>query len=427
MILISLDTVRADHLSLYGYGRETTPELEALADECLVFEQAYTTAPWTQPAHMSLFTGLYPMQHEVQGRDTALADAIPTLAERLREAGYRTAGFYSPGWIDERYGFGRGFDLFRPHEGGAQADRHLREWMEEQTGDEPFFLFLHVFDAHNEPLDVPGGLPYDAPGEFATTFLPDARERLAGISPKDLWTGAVEPTPEQLEAIVALYDGGLRYVDHLVGTWVAAWRRRGILDRALLIVTSDHGEPLGQRDGKLRGHGQMWEEGLHVPLVLRLPAGHPAAPPSIPAGGLRRTEPVSLVDVVPTVLEVLGLDPAPALPGRSLLGERAPPLALVAQHPSWSVARYGPYKYVVPARQRQSGREKIYHLERDRGEERPLEREGDAAVFERVRAELGPLLGRASPLFLPRAQVQRAAPLDAEGLARLRNLGYAGD
>ena len=335
VILISLDTVRADHLSLYGYGRETTPELEALADECLVFEQAYTTAPWTQPAHMSLFTGLYPMQHEVQGRDTALADAIPTLAERLREAGYRTAGFYSPGWIDERYGFGRGFDLFRPHEGGAQADRHLREWMEEQTGDEPFFLFLHVFDAHNEPL--------------------------------------------------------------------------------------------GQRDGKLRGHGQMWEEGLHVPLVLRLPAGHPAAPPSIPAGGLRRTEPVSLVDVVPTVLEVLGLDPAPALPGRSLLGERAPPLALVAQHPSWSVARYGPYKYVVPARQRQSGREKIYHLERDRGEERPLEREGDAAVFERVRAELGPLLGRASPLFLPRAQVQRAAPLDAEGLARLRNLGYAGD
>lgn len=417
LIVISLDTFRADHLSLYGYERDTTPRLDELARESVVFDQAYTTAPWTQPAHMSLLTGLYPMQHRVIGRDRSLGAEARTLAERLRDVGFRTAAFYRPGWIQPHYGFDRGFDVFEPHRDGAEADREVQAWVDGLDDGERFFLFVHLFDAHNVEFDRPDVLPYETPGRFPTLFLDDAKERLRGVSARGIWQGTHPTTPEEFEAVVALYDGGLRYVDHLVGSWVRGWRESGLLDDAALIVTADHGEALGTRNGGFSSHGKMWEEGLRIPLLVRAPGAS--------GRGTRRDEPVSLVDVAPTVSELFGLPRDGAWLGHSLLGEERPRLAVVAQQPTWSVGRVGDYKLLHTYRGDLP--ERLYDLAADPGERAPLAEGEHPDVHERVKGELGELLTIRSPYFQFAAKPGEAQPLSAEEERVLEALGYGGD
>jgi len=311
VILVSLDTLRADHVGLYGYGRDTTPFLDRWSRDALVFEHAYTPFPWTLVAHMSMLTGLYPTQHGVTRAKLALNEEIPLLAERLQRAGYHTVGLYFQGWIHPRHGFARGFDAFRAHADAEEAGRQLSEELDGLDERRPFFLFLHLFDVHAGPFVAGDRSMYPSPAPFQELFLPGAAARLPDLRSWDVWDSEHLLDSAQTEALVALYDGGIRHVDTRLSEWFGELERRGLLENTLVIVTADHGEALMQR-GKVAGHGDFYDEGLHVPLLVRHPQGLRA--------GERERAPVHLGDIVPTVLATVGLPADERLPGRSLFG-----------------------------------------------------------------------------------------------------------
>ena len=413
--MISIDTLRRDHVGHYGYERDTTPVLDRLAEESLVFEQAYTTMSFTLIAHMSLLTGLYPSQHGVINERTSLASAVPTLAERLRNRGYYSMGFYFPGWLDGRYGFDRGFDVYLPHKSAAEADEHIADALAERPTDQPLFLFVHLFDVHNTDLERPGATMYEPPAPFDRIFLDDAPDRLADADVRELWyddSSAV--TAEQHEAIVALYDGGIRYVDDLLGQWFESWKDQGWFDDAWIIITSDHGEGLNQRRGRYGGHGNVQEEGLAVPLLVRKPGGLD--------GGSRIPHRVSHVDVLPSVLDLLGLEPDERLVGQSLFQPGSDDRIIYAERPNQADAYLrGHHKVVRQA----SGGTLFYDLAADPKEGRP--RRKQAEEFDEV---VVPLLqavdAERATWFHPQA-VAQTSQTDAELQAQLRALGYAGE
>ncbi len=419
VILVSIDTLRRDHVGFHGYERNTTPFLDQLAEKSIVFENAYTTFSWTLVAHMSLLTGLYPSQHGVWKEDASLPPSVPTLAERLQARGYHTMGFHDSQWLGPRYGFDRGFDVYERHSGAAMAGLHLERAMAKRPKTQPFFMFLHLMDVHNAPFE-PGNLLYEPPEPFDTLFDPDARAKLEGVDSEALWHGSETVTPEQHEAIVALYDGGIRYADTKLGEWIELWWKAGLLDHAVLVVTSDHGECLDQRDRGYGGHGFAFQEGLRVPLIVHLPGDLRA--------GERVSRPVSLVDVLPTVLEGVGSPVDPRLPGYSLMGAgRQREDMLYAEQPDRMEALYlWPWKVLRPT----VGKDpqlRVFHLENDPDEQRPLTRDDVDSQFARVTAEL---LQRAATergsWYVPDEPNPDAGPMSEEDAAALRALGYLG-
>ena len=369
VVLISLDTLRADHMSLHGYERETTPYLEKLAEESLVFDQAYSVAPWTLISHVTMLTGLYPEQHGIVTDDLALSPEIPYLAQRLSDFGYQTVGLYRPGFVGPRFGQDRGFDVFLDHTSAVEAEVNLVRELAELDRDRPFFLFLHITDCHGDPVRDADDILYDAPPPFDTMFMADARERLkdcdyrvvAGAAlrraMKDGTAKRGRLSPEHLEATVAMYDGKIRYVDTVLEEWIEGWRRDGLMDNTLVVITSDHGEGLGQRGGSLTGHGQMWQEGLHIPLIVRFPDGY--------RGGERDGNVASLVDVVPTILDVTDLPPDGRLAGYSLRRE-LPPDRVVGAFRGTSYARVQlPWKVQGATRRKKLQVTGVYNLTDD--------------------------------------------------------------
>ena len=241
VVLVSVDTLRADHLGSYGYDRDTTPFLDSLAARGTRFENAFAQASWTLPSHMSLLTSTYPGTHRVETSRRSLSPSIPTLAERLQDAGYTTAGYVSWIYLKSEYGFGRGFDHYLellPGEDLQDSATHhsvradtvvnrTLEWIEGQDGtlDEPFFLFLHLFDPHmsyEPPLDVARyfdpSLPDVTAGsyEFLSTFIDGLQTDEAPAVP-----------PEVLRQATALYDGEIRYVDAALHRLFGGTRGRG--------------------------------------------------------------------------------------------------------------------------------------------------------------------------------------------------------
>ncbi len=411
ILLISVDTLRADHLGLYGYERDTSPYLDRLAAESLVFDRAYTTAAWTLVAHMSMLTGLEGHEHGVMGPERALSPAVPTVAERLRAAGYRTLGFYSARcrWIEPRYGFDRGFDVYKGYRTPEEARAAAGEALAASGPDRPLFLFLHIFDVHTPEftLDLRGF--YDPPAPYDTAFQEDARERLAHVDCRSVWDGKGEQLKKrELAAMTALYDGGVRYADAQLETWIEGWRESGLLDRSLLIVTADHGEALGQR-GWLKGHGGMYEEGLRIPLLARFPDAFRA--------GEREAGLVSVVDFAPTFLELAGLPVEPWRAGRSLRLEPPPDRvvrainALVGE--SWKLHQAGNIR-------------NTYHLGRDPRELEPLP--DDAKETRKAIHELKGLYEAAvAARPPPPGKAVAIEELDTAAQEALRALGYAGE
>ena len=326
LILISLDTLRQDRCGFHGYGRDTTPFLDTIASESLVFDNARATAPWTLISHMTMFTGLYPAQHKVWVAEAALAESVPTIPQLLSDAGAAAVGVHFPGWLDARFGYGRGFLEYRSASDAELAKAQLDEVT---TGLEGrwSFLFLHLFDIHSDSLDVDTSLIYDTPAPYDTMFDPEARTVLAGMDAKAVFETIPEDfTERQREAVRALYDGGIRYVDDRLGAWFAEWEERGLLDSAIVIITSDHGEGLGYREQGFGGHGQMFEEGLRVPLLVHATPGARRwleARRNVPADSLvgRSEALVSHVDLLPTLLDAFDLPAPMEYPGSSLLRE----------------------------------------------------------------------------------------------------------
>jgi arylsulfatase len=313
VILVSLDTLRADHLSAYGYPRETSPALDRLAAEGILFENAVAPAPNTPPSHMSIFTSLYPTVHGFTGEGDRLAGWRLTLAEYLREAGYRTAATTDGGYMRGWFGFGQGFERYEDSLKGIAASRDLvLEWLDGPLAGDPTFLFIHCYDVHS---------PYDAPPPYGTMFTdPD-------------YDGGFYPGSRQLEAIrrrlaedptathglteadvahmIDRYDGGIRYVDAIIGELVAALEVRGLLETTWLVVTSDHGEEFTEHGSVL--HETLYRTVTHVPLIVRPPGGREAP--------LRVPHVVELTDLMPTILEIASIDAVEKQPlqGASLL------------------------------------------------------------------------------------------------------------
>jgi arylsulfatase A-like enzyme len=306
-VLISLDTLRADHLGCYGYARPTSPFLDRLAERAVLFENAIVQYPSTLTSHMSIFTGLYPAEHGVYPPDSVLAPAIETLPEAFRRAGYRTAGFTEGGFVHGRFGFRRGFDVFaaRDRRDSDEVERTFargRRFLRGLEGGERFFLFIHTYAVH---------APYDPPEEYRRLFWP-------GEPPP----GAFPPTGPELSRVnalgetlpdavrdyfKALYDAEIRRLDDVLRRFFAELDELGLADDTTVVVTSDHGEEFGEH-GKLN-HTQLYREVLRAPLLIV----HPDL-----AAGRRHAPPVESVDLAPTLYELARVKPRGAPSGASL-------------------------------------------------------------------------------------------------------------
>ncbi len=309
VVLISLDTLRADHLGCYGYPRPTSPALDALAAESAVFTSAIAPAPWTLPSHISLMTGLLPESHQVTQADRVLAPALTTMAETLRPLGLRQEAVTGGVLLVPSYGFNRGFDAFRTV-GRIDSDRSARQAgreacrIIEDEGDGGLFLFIHTYQIHS---------PYYPPAEYAARFeeRPDARRKfdVDGLGYHRTRRHAPLPDADRRD-MIDLYDAEIRFTDdELIKPVVETLRRTGQYERTLLIVVSDHGEEFFEHGAW--GHNRtMYQETLHVPLIVKPPG------PSRP--GRRVEAPAGLVDVLPTVAEALGMPAPKDLDGASL-------------------------------------------------------------------------------------------------------------
>ncbi len=328
VFLIVIDTLRADHLSAYGYDKKTSPHIDALAAQGTLYEEAISAAPWTLPSHASLFTGLYVRDHHTSSAHLVLDPSYDTLAERLARAGYHTGGFSNNVWTNPDSGLEQGFQTFEElwrlqksrtegisdddpatDMGAAKTDQDVLSWIDGLKDDKPFFVFINFFEPH---------LPYRPTKPFDDDFLPPGTppalvQRMRSFySPREygyiLNVPWMKVSAGELEVLRGLYDGEIAYVDSKIGELVDGLRARGLADDTVLVITSDHGEHLGENH--MLGHKlSVYEPLLHVPLVVWGP-GH------IPAGQ-RIAGQVQSFDLFGTILDLAGVDRGKAskLPG----------------------------------------------------------------------------------------------------------------
>lgn len=300
VILIVCDTLRADHLSCYGYERPTSPRLDAFAATATRYEHAYSTAPWTLPAHASLFTGLFPFEHgaitelvsDVRSTVRPLAPEATTLAELFRDAGYATAGFVANDvFLSERLGIAQGFDTWDIRR--ARADGLLRValgWLDEREEDEPVFLFLNFMDTHRPYYSRhrPALLAED-PGLDSPELLDELFE--------PVHSGEAGPDDPRVRRLVDQYDTAIGNLDDGLGALFDQLAERGRLDDALVVVTSDHGEYFAEH-ALLQHSKDVYEEALRIPLIVRAPGQ---------TEGASRAERFSLAELPARVTELAGL------------------------------------------------------------------------------------------------------------------------
>jgi arylsulfatase A-like enzyme len=311
ILLISVDTLRADHVSAYGYGRPTSPFLDALAAEGIRFDRAYATSSWTTPSVVSMVTSSYPSRHRMGGRvrgDTRtwsrIPDELPSLAESLARHGYRTYGLVANTNLAASRGFDRGFDRFECL-GTVDLDRideTLASWLDEIAGGEgPWFFWLHMLDPH---------APYRGRAPWAERFEPDYGSHLwlDGMVSERLAKFAKRFNERQMDVVRALYDSEIRDTDEFLRGF---FERLPGADEAFVLFTADHGEEFLDHGGMLHGR-TLFDELTRVPFIVRLPDRRLAG--TVVDGA------VSLVDVLPTILGAAGIEPGAAAAGIDLIG-----------------------------------------------------------------------------------------------------------
>ena len=315
IILLSADTLRADHLSCYGYFRKTSPNIDAFAKDSVLFQNAISQAPSTVPAHMSIFTSLTPLvhlcklnpsnAHDEGTNNLGLDEKIETLPLLLKENGYLTMGFHGGGNMAGSLGFDKGFDSYRrwknlwnPMNGLEDVQKAIQESKEKKK---PLFLFLHNYICHGPYLN--------SPPEFGLKFLsekaaglpvPEDNWRTVNVWPssfKDYWEHADLSNPQHLKYVISLYDGSISYQDYVFGKIVEILKKEKFYDNSIIILLSDHGEEFYEHLGK--GHGRLFIEQLHVPLIIKFPGN---------AFGARVIrEWVRTMDVMPTLFDFLNI------------------------------------------------------------------------------------------------------------------------
>jgi arylsulfatase A-like enzyme len=423
VLLVFLDAARAEQVGAYGYERATTPEIDRIAREGVVFERAYTPAVYTLAAMSSVWTSQYPdRHHENVAHANELPAGSPTVVEALAARGFHTAGFVANAMAGRAKGFERGFEEFHevfgffPEELGSRAGvfrRVLPGWLGDRGG-QRFFAYLHFREPH---------FPYDPPPPFPSLFGPDAPLSRAQRRVKDWYIdvnqGRVEPSEEEIAHLVRLYDANLAYADREIGALYRALEETGLLESTVLIIASDHGEQLYER-GYISHSAQVLEQSIRIPLIVRFPQ-------STGISGRRVDGLVDLLDLAPSLLDIFGFpddDPARSeMQGRSLLpvvsgapGKRAILSRTVWERPVYAL-RDQRYKLIHDTR---TGESELYDLERDRGEARDLAgREPVRLAYYRQGLQDG--VGRLQP---GEAGSGRGAELTPEQCENLKSLGY---
>ena len=402
VLLISIDTLRPDRLTLYGHDRPTSPHLEAWARErAMTFERVVAASPWTLPSHLSLLSGLDAVRHGINhdvGRGPS-EQAPELLAGHLRKAGYRTAAITGGGYLHPRYGFVQGFERYRYWPDRGRAQNELQEGVDraleflEGHRDVPFFLFLHTYDVHDpyrarspffERVGPPG---MEAPGGEVALWSPSF-EKEEGFHQENRFIHRHRGEKEELgeedrPLLEALYDSGVAHMDAEIGRLLEGLTSLGLNERTLVVLTSDHGEALGE-DGDA-GHASLYDRVVLVPLLVSWPGRT--------TGGTRVAEQVRSIDIVPTILDGLGIRHGLDLDGVSLLpvltGE---PMELPSE--AWTYAassnrglalRYGNrYKLMVDQSVWQPQEDRLFDLQADSLELQPLaDGEGPQAELRR--------------------------------------------
>ena len=329
VILISIDTLRRDAVGCYGHDRPTSPNLDALCREAVVFDQAISHAPSTLLSHASMLTSLLPNRHGASfGARRPMAQEVVTLAEVLKERGFRTAAFNDGAQLSPRWDLHQGFDVWKANQKDPDTmERVVRqglEWLDEMPrGEAPFFLFLHTYEVHHpytpaaEDLERVGAAPYA--GWLGTEVQVAELQRIN--------RGEATADEADLAFIRAAYEAEIRSMDRSLGRLLAELDERGLLDSTLVVFTSDHGEEFGEHGSQGWHSHTLYDELLRVPLVFRFPGQRWA--------GRRVQRQVRLIDVAPTVLDSLGV-PAPGdwqgVSLLDLLGEvEVPPLVAVSK------------------------------------------------------------------------------------------------
>ncbi len=399
VVLISLDTTRADHFGFYGNRSVATPHLDRLAAESIVLEDFMTVAPTTLTSHASLFTGNYPHTHGTPRNGFVVHPDNRTLAESLAEHGYVTAGFVGSFALAARFGIDQGFahydealDRQAGEAGRLQNERPASavtdaviEYLDRSGVPEHLLLFAHYFDPH---------VPYAAPPPYDTMYDPRGREGLPGwhaIS-RDCSERGAEKTPDG-ERLALQYAGEISYMDQHVGRLLDTLRERGILENAVVVVTSDHGEDLWEHPVCFDHGWTTYQTAMRAVGLLRLPGKSQAS---------RRIATLAAnIDILPTLLELIGIPAPPGLDGRAIdlagrgsgsagprFGQATKPWEAVETDPRWTnmlkarFIREGPYKLIqVPYR----NAEELYDLARDPGESTNLIDSAVPEIVARVR------------------------------------------
>lgn len=413
VIIIVIDTLRADRLHSHGNPNTTTPHIDRLAAEGTRYTRAYSQAPWTTPSIGALFTSQYPSRLGIWRNVSRLPDEFDSIAEVLAREGYATGAVVSHSFCSRKWGFAQGFDSFdESNIKGLMAttspdvtDRAI-EWLDTRTaaGDgQPFFLFVHYFDPHFLYLEHEDHrFPSEGRKYEGVVRSPVTDSQLRALPPK--------PTEADLAEMLRIYDSELAFTDAHVGRLLDHLRETGIYDDAIIVLTGDHGEEFGDH-GRFKHTKTLYEEVINVPLIIRRPGEAPRVD----------TMPVALVDVFPTILDHLDIPAPEQLRGTSLI-ERAPEeLHIVYSETSrHSLLRgivVGRYKLILDMA---NGSRELFDLEAD-----PDERHNVADRYPGVRDALTEKLKewiRSNPVRVPdTAPVE----IDPEEEARLEALGYA--
>lgn len=414
IVMISIDTLRADHLSSYGYDRLTSPRIDTLAGESYLFQWTFSQAPSTGPSHASIFTGLYPSTHGLKHNGASLPDSATTLAEIFSQAGYLTTAFVDGGYMRPNFGLNQGFEAYNVYNwaGLDVIGPDVINWLH-QHADDNFMLLVHSYDVHAD---------YLSPDPFRSLFT-------AGITP----TPGFEPTVQQLETIrrsqwtdeplqlndadlafaVARYDGGIRFADYWVGEIFDALQELGLDRTATIVLFSDHGEAF-QEHGTVQ-HDRLYTPVARVPLLIRPPGGvFKEVIPSL----------VEVMDLMPTLVEGAGLAAPPDLQARSLLplmrGETMRDRPVFSESPAFGNRRavaLGDYHLIGAV---ENDELELFEFRRD-----PLEQRDLAQEQPQVAARMRSLAKSWQDSLDRRGRPDAETPtLDVETLENLRALGY---
>ena len=447
IIIYLVDTLRADRLGVYGYSGATSPQIDALAANSVVFDQAYAPAPWTLPSVASLLTSTFICEHRIIKDDGKLHDSLETLGEKLRRSGYSTGGFYRNPWIGSPTGLNRGFDVYGyiPPEDQDQVPAAVRGFLH-NAGAKPPFLYLHTMephDTHKTPwrfIDDLGTVGAFQKEDYKNLIL--RYTRLTQVDWKnDVPIGTTDNTAElsevsaslenMQESIDLLYDASVRWADTNLADVITALKASGVWNDAIFIFLSDHGEEMGEHGGWFHGQS-IYEELAHVPLIIHFPGGE--------YGGRRIARPVSLVDLMPTILDLTGRSGmcegcrgtslVPLLNGKYDTGDLTVPIPAIRLNHGFY---YRPFKEnrgdlnVVIRRDQwkgiwndEPGTLELYDLAADPGEQSDVNGQHPELVQE---------MSDYARSWLKDCQANAAAPeqaeeMDEETKERLRALGY---